>query len=339
MEIANIVLEYLKVLVNWPLVVLALAMVFREPISLFLKKIRKIGFPGGSLDAEADEASSEVDQVSVAAPRALDSAESTELVTSDEAADKATPSQSEALPVEREEEPVEKGVGDERESEDDPRVKRDSRLNQDLIQRRKNLDEGQYYESYRQLALTSPEDAVREAYQRVRLSGRRLLQDAGAVDNRHIPSSLSVMVEQLAERDLISADAAEPARRLDRIYASAHSNELSAKGALSFVDAAQKLDFLLLEARGFFMHRRRSRMKQVVPKIERLLQEYGFLAPTVKVTLLSTAILVRFAHRAPEPGSEPRHEDLMQELGKLARHVAVPIRVRHSGSELTLNFK
>jgi type III secretion system FlhB-like substrate exporter len=50
MEIAKIILEYIRVII-WPIVVFLGVIIFREPIYTLLKRINKLGLPGGaSLD-------------------------------------------------------------------------------------------------------------------------------------------------------------------------------------------------------------------------------------------------------------------------------------------------
>lgn len=335
MEIANLVLEYLKVLVNWPLLVLALAWMFKDPLSEFLRKLKKVGFPGGSLDAEADEASSEVDEVRIASAKGSGSAgreveSKGEVPDDDQSPAQLEPDASEEAPeVELSEHGEDGELGSELANDLDTKTL--SRLERELSERRKSVDEGQYYESYRQLALTSPAHAVREAYQRVRLTGRRMLQDTVTAEGGYSARSLRGIVEQLSARDLLNPDAIEPAGRLDRIYMSANTDgeTLSAKGALSFIDAAQKLDALITEARRFALHQRRLSIKAAAPDLERLLAEHGYFPPVVTVSVMGSYLMVKFPDRQPELESDPRFSALLLELNKFSRHTSIPIRIRH----------
>ncbi len=58
MEIAKLVLEYLRILV-WPFVILTIVLIFREQIKSLIERLQKADFPGGvsiSLSAEIREA-------------------------------------------------------------------------------------------------------------------------------------------------------------------------------------------------------------------------------------------------------------------------------------------
>ena len=59
MEIANLVLEYLRVILSWPPLVIAALICFlvsqREPITRLIDRIRGLSFPGGELNAEPYE--------------------------------------------------------------------------------------------------------------------------------------------------------------------------------------------------------------------------------------------------------------------------------------------
>lgn len=46
MEVAKLILEFVKALA-WPITALVLAMLFREPLSMILNRLRKAGLPGG----------------------------------------------------------------------------------------------------------------------------------------------------------------------------------------------------------------------------------------------------------------------------------------------------
>ncbi|MEO0457553.1 MAG: hypothetical protein AAF152_13380 [Cyanobacteria bacterium P01_A01_bin.114] len=65
MEIAKLVLEYLKVLA-WPLVILSIVLIFRRQIESLIKRLEKADLPGGvsiSLRAEILEAKKLSEQV------------------------------------------------------------------------------------------------------------------------------------------------------------------------------------------------------------------------------------------------------------------------------------
>ncbi len=56
MEIANLILEYLRVILSWPPLVITSLIYFlvsqRQPIARLIDRIRRLNFPGGELDAE-----------------------------------------------------------------------------------------------------------------------------------------------------------------------------------------------------------------------------------------------------------------------------------------------
>lgn len=334
MEIANLVLEYLKVLLNWPLLVFVLAWMFKKPLSELLRKIKKIGFPGGLLDAEADEASSEADEITSVTPPLAEQAEAAAEAKGPEPAEPQE--QRPAAPVvsvPAAKESTETRVPES--TEDDALVDIELGVASSLAGRtretalrRNSVDEGQYYESFRQLAVDSPVAAVREAHQRVRLIGRRLLQDVRP-GWRVSARSLHEIFQALSDEKLITPDATEPARRLDRIYHSPDSSELSAKGALSFVGAAQKLDYLLTEARMRFESKLVLRMAKAHPAVKGLIASFGFEEPEVRTTLSTKGITLVFSALTTEIGNEPRYEALVQSLADLAKAEGIVIRVHH----------
>ncbi|NES83900.1 MAG: hypothetical protein F6K10_22180 [Moorea sp. SIO2B7] len=70
MEIAKLVLEYLKILV-WPSVILTIVLIFRRQIESLIERLQKADLPGGvsiSLSAEIREARKLSEQVSAEAP-------------------------------------------------------------------------------------------------------------------------------------------------------------------------------------------------------------------------------------------------------------------------------
>lgn len=355
METANLILEYLKVLLNWPLLVFALAWMFKKPLSELLRKIRKIDFPGGTLDAEADEASSEVDQVSSVTPPLPERAE-----TSEEEK-RPLPERAEAVEEEKRPEPAERqqqspaakgeAVREAIEptetkvavsTEDDALVDLELGVRSSLADRmwetsrrwetslRRNIvDEGQYYEGFRQLAVDSPVAAVREAHQRLRLTGQRLLQDVQGRGWRVRVNDLHEIFQALAEEKLVNPDAVEPARRLDRIYRSPDRSELSAKGALSFVEAVQKLDNLLAEARVRFESEFAWRMTKADSAVKGMLAACGFTEADVSTKISRKGIVLTFSAPSAEMNSEPRYKSLVTHLRDLAGAEGISIHVNH----------
>ncbi len=63
MEIANLILEYLRVILSWPPLVIASLIYFlvsqRQSIALLMARIRRLNFPGGELNTEPYETPSE----------------------------------------------------------------------------------------------------------------------------------------------------------------------------------------------------------------------------------------------------------------------------------------
>jgi hypothetical protein len=211
-----------------------------------------------------------------------------------------------------------------------------SRERSELSYRRKRVDEAQYYESFRQLAVDSPGAAVREAYQRVRLSGQRLLQDVQQTGWRVRVNSLHMIFEGLADEKLVDPDAVEPARRLDRIYHSPERSELSTKGALSFVEAAQKLENLITEARERLERGHVLRSIKAQSTVKGWLADFGFAESDVKTTVTTKGLVLSF--RVPKAGidTDPRYIDLVRQLRGFARVERIVIHVRHPDAESTL---
>ncbi|WFR83894.1 hypothetical protein [Arthrobacter sp. Y-9] len=325
---------------------LGLALLFRNPISDFLRKIRKVGFPGGSLDAEADEASSEVDEVDLVEHRAD---EVTPIGHSDYDNLKGVAKNCgpELPSTETPEEPSIQ-FGDERREarnfsnlEYPSEVPSSNSLGTRLeeYRNRYSIDKRKQYEGYRQLALTSPEEAVREAFQRLRLGARRLLQDTGGSVSGYAYLDLGSMVNLIAQRGLVPIETSEPARRLDRIYSSLETEVISAKGALSFVEAAQKMDSLLSESRRAYLEDSRARLRRLAPKLEERLESLGLPAASFRLTAMSNSYSIRIDGEIGDFDGQFDIARAISELTRFARQESTSINLRFADISFTLGSR
>lgn len=347
-EIANLILEYLKVLA-WPAIVVVLSMMFREPISELLRKIKKIGFAGGILDAEADEASSAVDAATVsrsvrqrsieeASPDQNEDAETSTGDSSNQPSSAPKGTETSGSPgnhepdlgereVERPEEVVREASANNtnevidlmealKKSLDQKRKSGEDRAEQQLLA---EMGERLFYEQVRQRAVGSPDEAVREAYQRVRLIAQSMLKKRKPDTALTGKMSLGGLVEQLgAAAGPLSSDAVDPAWRLTNIYGAARKGEqLSISGALSFIDAAQKLEGLF-DASEAAMRRRREAFDITSKNLLRLAKVLEL--PTKLTTRWNEQTIVVQVTRKPDDST---FDQRMQRFQTAAMDIAV----------------
>lgn len=346
--VANLVLEYLKVLA-WPGVVLSLALVFKDPVSDLLRKIKRIGFAGGTLDAEADEASSEVDAVSIKRPKATEVEQTASPAV-------ASPPSAEAPPAtgERQREPGTAQEPDDREA-GSPKFSHHAEVgtSKKVVRTRDKLSvlmglsgtdhrhdtliDVQVYENLRQLALDSPTKAVREAYQGLRLNALRVLLQVRPDLNSTSKATLSGLFEAMGQEGLITDSAHEPASRLDWIYNSTRSaKDLSPNGALSFIDAAQKLDRLLLEINASSPSAMRQRLERAKRIVDDLVERW-LLGDSVETSVGSGALHVEVPGSLIETDSDPLVADFLSRLQDVAADSRVMVVVHHDDGGRTFN--
>jgi hypothetical protein len=385
MDIARLILEYLQVLV-WPSVVVALAIMFKKPLATLLGRIRKIGFAGGSLDADADEASNEADNITSPAssrkrddelggpvgPPASepqvgrppeDEAQSLEVApppTSGVEVPPLTPTDLPSpapsgpkVPVDSGERQVDEDVpnahsNDQREISrgadistptsgqrqpaqesgllfDDHKLPLavDSKANgDDLGSGKKSL---QFYENLRQLAIDAPSAATREAYQRVRSVAREALRQYAALPGSLMRADLKDFALELVEADLAEDSVMEPSMRLTRIYqTNKTSNELSPKGALSFIDAAQKLEHAFTESLRLSRKRRRTRSYSAASGLEKVARD--LMPPdTYKIGIASEMVMIKLNDQVTSSTADR----FMREADKIAELHRVTLRIEH----------
>lgn len=206
----------------------------------------------------------------------------------------------------------------------------------ELRKRLKSLNEGQFYENIRQLSLQSPRVAVREAYQRVRLRARIILREATPEDSI-VGVSLADFVARLAQRELISSEAIDAAARIDRIYRSTRNTDsLSPSGALSFVDAVQKLESLLdKSASDIERHARRRRLVSVKSKIDEIISKYGY-RDRMTTRVWSTGVVITVNGPVRESESDPTMRDFYRRMRRLASDENSIVRIRHEDDSLVL---
>lgn len=333
MEIANIVLEYLKVLLNWPLLIFALALVFKEPISEFLKKIRKIGFPGGQLDAAADEASSEVDEVSISiATNAVIQGRPDEAVEQPQQTSEPSSESPDTEPAQR---PYRQSLPASKDSEAEggpTRAAQSDEIDWLVSRGLKEVDvsasmsKSQNYENLRKMGLITPQIAVQEAYQRVRLNARRILEGFHPTEHARGTIPLGEIFERLADYGLIGRSTVNPARSLDRIYATnREKGELSPSGALSFIDAAQKLEMLLIG-----IEPPSTRLSEQLWRAERVasdLTEKWKLDGKAKIWRTEAFLHISLEATNEEIESEPRLSGFISDVQAMQKRIGVKVRM------------
>jgi hypothetical protein len=220
MEIAELVLGYVKVLV-WPTVVVTALFLFREPLRDLLRRLRGLKAGSLELDAKADEVSASLDTASAT--------EVSEAVATSPRVEPAHEHSAASRSNSRSTEPARIAQAD----------RRAYGIRTGWAQANPTESTRQF-ENLRQLALTSPAKALLESHQRL----RRLAFDLILLDKPdRMGDSLTPLVRRLVNEDVVAPSLLVSSEDMDDLARDVRRdpNSISSGGALSFIDAAQKM--------------------------------------------------------------------------------------------------